>query len=293
MTVFSLYIESTFSLYGTMAKLSEVLRERANVIAAKAAKQRGLTAILFILAAVLIYHFSSACGASTAVLYLFANNGKVSGRMGGDVKMRNGRGRGFTVPALVRNIYTLQARANLGGFSSAFRGLTATQIAGWNAATGFTYIDRFAQTHVLKGKALYVRLNTNLTNVGATTIDDAPVALGVTPLIWDAPGLVAAVGASNFELHFTETSPIPTGFAAIFYATGALGAGISRPSQSAFRKFQTLPAGATSPNNQFTAYTAKFGGLIAGSKIFVQARLINTTTGEASAISETVAIVAP
>src|SRR5437016_9674634 len=50
-------------------------------------------------------------------LYIFGFDGKVSGRMDANVLMRNGRGRGFRVPSLVRNAYTTAVRASLSTFS--------------------------------------------------------------------------------------------------------------------------------------------------------------------------------
>src|SRR5262245_32873673 len=81
---------------------------------------------------------------SLCMLYLWANNGKMSGRADGNVYMRNGRTRGFRVPSLVRNAYTSLVRSIFTGFSQAFSNLTSDQILSWD---NFSYVksNRFAQ----------------------------------------------------------------------------------------------------------------------------------------------------
>lgn len=226
-----------------------------------------------------------AAGASKAVLYLWANNGKMSGRMGGDVKMRNGRSRGFTVPSLVRNTFTSTVRALFQGFSSSYKSLTLGQIYSWVNATGFTYIDRFAQSHVLKGKALYMRLNLNLAKAGQAPITTAPSAQGVSPVLFtDASTISVATGIS---LDFDPT--VPTGHTVVVYATPGISRSILRPGNSLFKQVTTFAAGTTSPQTTdiTTAYGARGLAYALAQFVWFRFETVNNATGEASAIAET------
>lgn len=263
------------------------LNAMAKKIKSTVKKSSGITTCLLLMGLILINYFHKIGVASEAVLYLFANNGKLSGRMGGDVKMRNGRSRGFRIPALVRNIYTTAVRATFAGLSSAFRTLSPTQIAGWNNAVGFTRTDRFAQVFVLKGKQLYIALNTALLNTGQPVIDDAPVPVGV-PQPVDVT-LVAGAALETFTI--SALGVIGPDLSAVVFATRSLSAGITRPSQSAFRQIAVLAPSSIYPALLGTDYAAKFGALIEGANVFVQIKYVNINTGEMSAISEAQAVV--
>jgi hypothetical protein len=60
-----------------------------------------------------------------------------------------------------------------------------------------------------------------------------------------------------------------------------LSPGISN-AKSKFRVVQTAAAGVNFDIDIITAYTAKFGGLVEGQKLFVRAKLIVLATGERS-----------
>src|SRR5688572_2899067 len=91
-----------------------------------------LGALFFLLCLSMSALFCSTWGVAHAILYIFAFNGKVSGRMDGNVLMRNGRGRGFSVPALVQNSYTMTARGRFSTFSTQYSGLLAAEILAWS-----------------------------------------------------------------------------------------------------------------------------------------------------------------
>lgn len=252
-------------------------------LAQLAEKKKGIKAVMLLILAVFAYHATHMAHAMTAALYIFANDGKISGRMQGDVKMRNGRQRAFTVPALVRNTYTSGVRSRFQEISSSYKGLAPGDVASWVNAVGFTYIDRFAVPHVLKGKALYVRLNMNLTNIGVLPITTAPIATGVIATIINDVGI--SVGTTSATLSFTPT-PIPTGVKVLLFATTSLNGGITRPSNSAFRQIAVLPSATASGVDVYTDYIAKFGTPVVNAQIFFRAISISMATGEASAISQ-------
>lgn len=234
--------------------------------------------IMLILALSLVLLNKVTIGASTAFLYLFGFNGKVSGRTGGNVYMRNGRGRGFTVPALVRNSYTMTARGIFAVLSASYRGLTTSEIEQW---MNFSYdrSDRFGQSQVVRGKEAYIGLNTDLINVGYGPITAPPVLVAVPAINTASMTAVAATGV--ITLTFTA-SPTAATVDHLVFATQPLSHGITRPSTSAFRLVQVIPGGTSSTFNISVAYAAKFGVITtaAGNKIFVQLYGVENTTGQ-------------
>lgn len=222
-----------------------------------------------------------------SILYQFAFNGKVSGRMDGNVLMRNGRGRGMTVPALVQNAYTTLQRSLLAGWSTAFRSLTQAQITAWNNFK-YTKSDVFGMPYDVKGKAAYIALNQNLDNIAAANISNAPVSLGATNTTISA--LDADTTAGTLKYASTAYDPL---FTYLVFATAPLSPGINRPSQSAFRLIGTAPALALGIATITALYVSKFGALPPiGSKIFLYTKAIRITTGEASPLSATLTDVA-
>lgn len=275
-----------------VAKACDVIHEMSKKLAAKAAKNKGAVAVLAFIAMIVTAHFAQGLSMCEAALYIFANDGKVSGRMSGDVKMRNGRQRGFVVPALVRNFYTTIARQNLGSLSSAWNSLTDGQRIGWN---NFSYVnsDRFGRPITIKGKQAFVGLNTNLLNGLQPTINDAPLV--VSGIVGQSNLTLSPDASSDEMLLGFEPDPTTASTVVLVYGTAPQRAGIFRPSQSKFRLFGILAAGTASGFDLAAQYKAKFGSSAisanAGAKIFIQTVVIENATGLASAISQVDAII--
>jgi hypothetical protein len=166
--------------------------------------------------------------------------------------------------------------------------LSSADLLTWVNAVGFSYIDRFAVPHALKGKGLYVRINSNLINVGATPLTVAPISTGSPAEIIES--INVALGATNFVVTAEDTT-VGAGYAIIAFATTSLNNGILRPSNSAFRQFTVIPTGGTINANLWSEYIAKFGVPVLGGRIFVRFIQINLLTGEASAISQSMTTV--
>lgn len=216
---------------------------------------------------------------SLAFLYIFGQFGKFSGRMDGDVMMRNGRGRGFVVPALVRNGFTMTARGLFSILSSGYRALGSAAITAWSAFE-MTTSDRFGRTVTLKGKDCYVRLNANLINIGQPTIGVPPV-LGAVDGITDVP--LVSIDASAQTATFTfSVSPTAGGVSHKLFATRPLSAGITKPAASEFRQIDVVPSGSTTPYDFAAPWIARFGSLLgqAGNKVFIQLYAVNEATGQ-------------
>lgn len=260
---------------------------------AAADKKRGLIAVLCLIAFVVSYHLSHAAGASEAVLYLFADNGKKSGRQDGNVYMRNGRSRGFKVPALVRNAYTAIARNNVTSFSAGWGLLTEAQRIAWNNFS-YTNSDRFGRPITISGKQAYVGLNTNLINAGQVAIVTPPVTLAGITTLYNLDLTASAVG-DTLAMTFLPT-PTLAGTTVLVFGTAPQKPGISRPSQSKYRLIGTLPAATASPAALATMYKAKYGATAIsanlGAKVFLYNIVVQNTTGEASAPNNVSCIIA-
>jgi hypothetical protein len=237
-------------------------------------------AIAFMLAVLFIAHFACACmiGAKLCVLTLLPEGQLRSGKSGSVVWMRNGRMRVKVIPMLVQNAYTTGVRAILATLSGGWRNLSQANQNSWIAAAGFTATDRLGRVIQIVGKALYVRLNDNLTNIGVAIISIAPVPTAVaTPTSAAAP--VVAHAAATFTYAFSNAN---AALGAQYLATTQLSTGINRPKSSAFRKFAAAQASTVAPTAAalYTAYTAKFGNPPAGTTIWFKVNYLSNVTGQ-------------
>jgi hypothetical protein len=71
-------------------------------------------------------------------------------------------------------------------------------------------------------------------------------------------------------------TPLPAGAKLLIFATPQLSAGVSRPAKRSYRLIAVTAAAAASPANILTAYTAKFGALVSGRKIFIRGIVISS-----------------
>jgi hypothetical protein len=163
---------------------------------------------------------------------------------------------------------------NLAKFWSA--SLTATQVAAWNSfAKNNPVTDVFGRSQTLSGIQTYCRLNAVILNVGGTQIDDPPASLtiqGITTLT-----ATAAAGTPALSLAFGP-SPLDTNVCLNVFATQQLPVGrtFTKPFM---RWIFASAAAATTPANVLSAYTAKFGALVEGTKIGILANVADKTTG--------------
>jgi len=237
------------------------------------------------------FAFCSTYAVSHALLYIFAFDGKMSGRMDGNVLMRNGRGRAFVVPALVRNSYTITARALFSQFSSGYNGLTPAQILAWSEFS-MGVSNRMGQAKTIKGKDCYVRLNVNLTLVAGAPITNPPVLVGVTTPI--TSGTLTATAVTGVVSLAYAPSPTAGTTEHLVFATKPLRNSITKPSKSAYRLIGIITSGSATPFVATTAYAAKFGAItgLAGDKIFMSLTAIDNATGQAAPSVGVVATIA-
>jgi len=203
-------------------------------------------------------------------------------KLNGSVFARNRGGnylRTKVTPTNPQTAAQVAARSLLTQFAQSWRSLTEAQRAAFNAvADQFATTDVFGDVVNPSGSTLYTRLNINIALAGGVAIVTPPTPTGAAALT--DLSVTADVSDSEVEIVFAPGA-VPADHALFLEATSNLSPGISN-ANSKFRGIQTLAPAAASPVNVFTNYTAKFGGLVAGQKLFVRGKFINRITGEVS-----------
>jgi len=203
------------------------------------------------------------------------------GKLNGSVFSKNRGGayvRTKVTPTNPNTSFQSQVRARLASFSSAWRGLSATVRDQWNSAVAtFARTNVFGAQKLLSGHQLYVGLNSSIAAAGGSAITSPPLPLGATAIT--SLSLTAAVGTTVMEATFAPT--VPAGFAMVVEATEPMSPGISNYSNK-FRQIAVTAAAATSPQDYWAGYVAKFGAPVAGQKVALRLRNVRLATGETS-----------
>ncbi len=202
------------------------------------------------------------------------------GKAGGHVFSKNRGGsymRTKVTPSNPQSSAQASVRSRLTEFAQKFRSLTALQIAGWNAAVdSFKSTDIFGDIKNPSGINLYVRLNTNLGLVAASSIDDAPLPSEVPALT--TLTATATAGTPTLSVVFAP-SPVPADTSLVIKASKQLSPGVSNV-KGKTTVVAVKAAASTTPANILSAYVAKYGTLVAGQKIALEAYQVNEITGQ-------------
>ncbi len=217
---------------------------------------------------------------------------EMRGKLNGSVFSRNRGGaylRTKVTPSNPQTPSQLAARSLLASLSQAWRSLTVAQRTAWNAVVeNFPSVDVFGDQRIPSGQQLFIRLNTNITNVGAATINDPPAPVGAEET--GALTLTVAETADVFTVAYVNT-PVPADHAMLLEATAGKSAGIDNFT-SFFRVISTVAAAQVSPELASVDYVTKFGSIVEGLKYGTRAKYIRLTTGEVSVPETTNAIAA-
>lgn len=204
----------------------------------------------------------------------------MSGSINGTTHSRNRGGaymRNRSIPVNPQSVAQMAIRAILAALSSMWRGLTAAQRSAWNSATAnFPVTDQFGDQRELSGHQLFIRLNSNLENVGAPVISDPPMpepveSVGTLALVANIDGDIFTVGG--------DIAAVPADHTLVIEATPQLSPGISY-AKNQFRQIGTVAAAGPLPADIFTMYENRFGALDEGAKVFVRVFLVNLNTGQ-------------
>jgi hypothetical protein len=121
-------------------------------------------------------------------------------------------------------------------------------------------------------------LNINISLAGGSPLSTPPTPIGADALT--ELSFVADSAAEEIILTFAPGA-VPADHAMYIESTAQLSPGISN-ANSQYRYIATLAASTTTGADLYTAYVAKFGGLVTGQKMFIRAKFIRLDTGEVS-----------
>lgn len=214
------------------------------------------------------------------------------GKIGGHVASKNRGGAYLRTKVTPTNPQTSAqslVRNRLTAFAQGWKSLTASQRAAWNSSVSdFSKTDIFGDIKNPSGINLYVKLNSNLDEVGVSAISLPPLPQAVEPVL--SISATAAAGVAALSVVFTPT-PVPADTAFVLRATKQVSAGKSFL-KNEFRNIAILDAAETSPYDALAEYVAKFGTLVAGQKIGVSLIPVNKITGQKGQAVSTEIIVA-
>lgn len=212
----------------------------------------------------------------------YAGTGVVglSGKIAGTVFLSNGVVRVWKKPNNVRNALTQFVRGMFSGTSTAWKSLSAAEVKSWTSRSSL-YFSRavFAETHQLKGNAIFQRVNNILASIGLPPLTSAPgIATPVfIPVTEDAAGAQTGQTLTIDITDFNGATAIPAGSYVKVYATSQRNVGQSSFSPSDYRYIGFYaPTEVTNPLDVATEYIAAFGALVAGQRISLQTEVITT-----------------
>lgn len=228
-------------------------------------------------------------GIKLGVLYTTPEGMQLSGKSGSIVWLKNYVRRIKGNTPTVRTVFTTYVRATFASFSSLWNSLTQPQQNGWNNGKGHAIINRLGKSIELAGKALYVRLNCNLTNIGVSPITNFPAPVGVpAPQLTSTPA--ADLSATTLDVIFDNGS---TSYGYLIEATSIMSFGTNRPGRNRFRVIDSKDTSNTSPLNTtlWTKYVTRFAVPAAGDVFFIRVRYISNVSGNESIPSEVFKVV--
>lgn len=207
-------------------------------------------------------------------------------KLNGSVASRNRYGdyfRNKTTPVNPQTTYQQNVRAQFGNLSAAWRGLTQAQRNTWLAAgeNFHGYKDAFGDEMKLSGNALFISLNQNLLNTGNSQIDTAPFPVETQFLENFA---LSAAGAPGATVEMTWTNVISAGVTALVYAAANVPPGIKFV-KNRLRLIAT-PVLTSTPHDITADLIARFGTLIANTRITVRVAMVDDTTGQVGVATE-------
>lgn len=158
--------------------------------------------------------------------------------------------------SVVRNLLSTLAKA--------WKGLTDAQRAGWKGlALQVPRTDSLGQTIHLSGFQEYISLNSKRGNFGDSTLSDPPAS----PAVVDTISNVSLVhSGTNLNLSFTSSGTLAGQRLGVFASPlKSAGTGFTND----LRLIEVTGIAPTSPLQIGANYTARFGGLTTGDRVFV------------------------
>lgn len=209
------------------------------------------------------------------------------GKIGGHVASKNRGGaylRTKVTPSNPNTVAQAAARARVTQLSQSFAGLTPAQIAAWNSAVeSYGQTDIFGDIKNPSGLNLYIKLNSNLLEIGSAIGSNPPAKESVGTMLINT--LSASVGLGSFSISTVEAA-IPADTNIIIRATPMSSPGISNFSGKSRNLVVKTAVDAPNSFDIFADYTAKYGALVSGQKVQIELVPVNTNTGQKGAVSK-------
>jgi hypothetical protein len=225
--------------------------------------------------------------------YIGLLSSAASGKLAGVVASHNRGGTYFrhhSIPTQPRTASQRLQRAQLAGFSAAFKSLTATQIAGWNALGSTVSLkSKLGTTYHPTGQQLFVSCNRHLAQIGVST------QLSTAPTIPSIPAISAfnmtqpTPGATVNTLPYTISPALPSNYGLVIKATSVMSTGRTFAGKSLYRTLAGYSAANAAPSNLLSIYLAKFGPLPQSGIISFELRMVDPVSGfQGPAVTSTV-----
>ena len=194
------------------------------------------------------------------------------GKIGGHVASKNRAGaylRTKVTPSNPNTVAQMQARSILASLSQGWSQLTDSQRQGWNdAVKEWGTTDIFGDIKNPSGINLYVKLNSNLLNVGLATLADVPAKSEVPAVVI----IDASYSIATDTVFITFNSALANDFTALVRATPKLSAGVSFVKS----QFRVIGYGNVIANNLGLVghYSAKFDIPSVGDNIYASVQFV-------------------
>jgi hypothetical protein len=182
-------------------------------------------------------------------------------------KGRNGQvRRTFVVPANPRTIYQMEVRSNLTTVGHRFRTLTQSQQDAWDTAgRRYQTRSRLGQSGPMTGYQLFAKINCTLRQFGQDEVD-VPPGPPNPPAV--APQALLITNTADV-VAIKLTCPTNPGQNTVIRASAPVSSAVR--SVPATRIIGTCPVPTAGAADITSLYTARFGSLAAGDRIFVEA----------------------
>lgn len=169
-------------------------------------------------------------------------------------------------------------RANFTAVSAAWRTVTASNVAAWNAVAKTTKLsDIMGRSYSPSGFQLFASYNMNLLAIGKTIILTAPT-LTTVPTMTSA-SLTAVVAGGVVTLTYAPAVPANVSFKVMATPSIPVGKVVKA---SDFRQIGTLVTADASPFALTTMYNTKYpSSLVAGNVVYVRLVPVVWTPGQA------------
>lgn len=204
----------------------------------------------------------------------------IRNKLNGSVFSKNRYGsyvRTKVTPVNPQTIYQQAARNNLATSSQSWRGLSDPQRQSFiDGAINFPQTDIFGNTKVLSGQALYVKLNTNIANLGGAPLTACPMPVALATL--NSLVLTATQTGAVVSLEYGTTGANADQFIVV-EATPLISSGRSFV-KNQFRFLDSVASNTASPFVLTAPYAARFTAPISNFKIFIRARIVDINTGQ-------------